>query len=297
MTDQTGTGAAATAGTAAVADATAANTGTTAATAPAWATGLETGDLEYIGSKGYKELAPLISDARHADKLKGELGDLKSKALIPPGPEAKPEELDAFYGKLGRPEKADGYEFKLPEGLPETFPYDGESAKAYKAWAHAAGLTPRQAQGLHDDFVKEQANQFTAFTAAQTAKIEAAHSELTKPDVWGEKGSPRYVENTQFADRFIAREGLLDELKAGGALSPENEVLMPKLAQTMARLGKQLYGEDQFVPGGNTPTNNPYADGPTNNRTEQMRMYRANPQQALSYIRAAGKQPSDFGLT
>lgn len=298
MTDQATAGAAQ-AGTSDTATTTAATQGTTAATVPEWASGLQdAGNREYIGSKGVKDLDTLVVSAKHADKIQTEFSEFKTKALIPPGPEAKPEELDAFYGKLGRPEKADGYEFALPAGLPESFPYDGESAKAYKAWAHAAGLTPKQAQALHDNFVKTQADQFTALTTAQTAKGEAAFGELTK--AWGEKGTAPYVENVQFADRFIARNGgeeLLGELKANGLISPDGIVLSPKLAQAMAKAGKALYAEDTFVQGGNAPANNPFADGPTNNRTEQMRMYRANPQQALSYIRAAGKQPSDFGLT
>ena len=273
--------------------------GTAAVTAPEWASGLQdAGNREYIGSKGYKDLDAVITSTRHGDKVQSELADLKAKALTPPGPDAKQEDWDAFYGKLGRPEKPEAYEFKLPEGLPENFPYDGESATKFKAWAHSQGLTPKQAQGLHDSFVKGQAEQFAAITVSQTAKGDQAHAELVK--VWGAKGTAPYTENVQHADRFIANnggDGLLAELKGAGLMSPEGVVLSPVLAQAMAKAGKALYREGEFVEGGKQPGGvNPF-DSKTPNITEQMRMFRSNPDLARSYIRAAGKQPGDFGLT
>ena len=41
-----------------------------------------------------------------------------------PGEKATPEEQQRFYKALGVPEKADGYQFKLPEGLPKDLPHD-----------------------------------------------------------------------------------------------------------------------------------------------------------------------------
>lgn len=209
---------------------------------------------QWVESKGYKDIGTVVSDARYADKLKAELGDLKAKALAPPANDAPKEQWDAFYAKLGRPEKAEAYEFKMPEGLPEGFAYDGESAKAYQGWAHEAGLNPRQAQALHDRFVQHQANAQNAYAQSLVQKGETAQGELVK--VWGDKASEGFKQNVQFADRFIRQNGgdaLLNEMKANGLLDPDGFVLSPVLAQAMAKAGKALYSEDQFATGGAAP--------------------------------------------
>lgn len=237
------------------ANANAATNGSQAAAASDWLSGLrDEGNRQYVETKGWKELDPLVASARHADKLASEIADLKSKTLTPPAPEAEAKEWDAFYAKLGRPEKPDGYEFKLPEGLPENLPYDAEKAAQYKQWSHQAGLTPKQAQIVHDLAAKAAVADFTKAQEALVARGEAAHGEIVK--AWGAKGSDAYVQNVQFADRFIKNNGgeaLLTELKANGLLSSEGVVLSPRLAQAMAAAGKALYAEDQVLSGGKVP--------------------------------------------
>lgn len=170
--------------------------------------------------------------------------------LAPPGADAPAEAWDAFYARLGRPQTPQGYEFALPADLPADLPYDADSAARYKAWSHAAGLTPRQAQSLHDAFVRDQAQAYARHDAAFRARSEEAHRALVRD--WGEPQSRGYSENLQFADRFIANNGgeaLLGELKAGGLVSHEGAVLSPLLAKAIARAGRALYAEDQFVTG------------------------------------------------
>lgn len=180
-----------------------------------------------------------------------------SAPLALPGADAPGEAWDAFYARLGRPQSPEGYEFALPTDLPADLPYDAESAARYKAWSHAAGLTPRQAQSLHDAFVRDQAQAYARHDTAFRARGEETHRALVRD--WGEPTSRAYVENLQFADRFVANNGgeaLLGELKAGGLVSGEGAVLSPLLAKAMARAGRALYAEDQFVTGarpGRTP--------------------------------------------
>ncbi|GLS17967.1 hypothetical protein GCM10007874_09830 [Labrys miyagiensis] len=206
---------------------------------------------QWVESKGYKALDPLVESARHADRLQSEIADLRSRALTPPGANATAEEWEAFHARLGRPDRAEGYEFRMPEGLPETMPYDGQAATAYKGWAHRYGLTPRQAQGMHDEFVRHQAGQYAAASQALAQRSQAAHDALTR--VWGDRGSAGYSENLQHADRFIRSNGgdaLMAELKASGLVAQSGAVLSPVLAQAMARAGRALYAEAEFVSGG-----------------------------------------------
>ena len=50
---------------------------------------------------------------------------------------------------------ADKYEFKRPE-LPSDLPYDEETEKSFRTWAHINGLSKKQASNLYDGFVKTQ---------------------------------------------------------------------------------------------------------------------------------------------
>jgi hypothetical protein len=224
--------------------------GSKPATPPDIFSGLQNAESrEWVTSKGIKDLDTIVSDARYGEKLKTEFADFKGKALVAPSADAKPEEWSAFYAKLGRPEKADGYELKLPPDLPPELPYDAEGATAYKQWAHDAGLTPTQAQKLHDQFVKHTAGQWTASTQAQQQAVETAHADIVKD--WGPKDSPTYKENLAAADKFIHNNGgeaLIAELKAKGLVDSDGLVLAPLLTKAMAKMGK-AYNEDTIAQG------------------------------------------------
>lgn len=229
-----------------------ANDGSPAGGATDFLAGLRNAESrQWVESKGYKALDPLVESARHADRLQTEYNELKAKALTPPAADAGPEEWQAFHARLGRPQTAEGYEFRMPQGLPEGFAYDSDSAGAYRSWAHEAGLTPRQAQSLHDRFVQHQAGQQSTYVQAIVERGEAAQAALTK--AWGDRNSQAFRQNVEFADRFIRQNGgeaLIGELKSNGLLSPDGYVLSPALAQAMARAGRALYAEDQFATGG-----------------------------------------------
>jgi len=205
------------------------------------------GNRRVVEAKGWKDADTAI---RSYAELEKRLTDISSRAVTPPSADATPQQWDAFYARLGRPDKAEAYEFALPEGLPENLPYDGESAARYKQWSHAAGLSPKQAQTLHDAFVRDQAEHYAAHAAAFIARGERAHGELTR--AWGDKGSAAYTENLHFADRFIRNNGgdeLLGELKENGLVSKEGVVLSPNLAKALAKAGRALYAEDRFATG------------------------------------------------
>lgn len=243
---------AAQAGTSEVANAAAANNGSQVAAPTDFLAGLQNAESrQWVESKGFKALDPLVESARHADKVQSEFNEFKAKALTPPAPDAPQEQWDSFYSKLGRPEKAEGYEFKLPEGLPEDLPYDSNAASAAKNWAHKYGLTPKQAQGMHDEFARYQAGQWQQHIAAQDKRANDATDALSK--VWGAKESETFKQNQQFADRFISQNGgneLLAEMKANGTIDANGFILSPLTANAFAKAGKALYSEDRFVVGG-----------------------------------------------
>lgn len=247
MTDSA-TAVAAPAGTSADATATAATSGSTAATATDLWAGLQNAESRtWVESKGFKALDPLVESARHADKLQSEITDLKGKALTPPDKDAKPEVWNEFWSKIGRPDKPDGYDYPLPEGLPENLPWDGELDTVSKQWFFDEGATAKQAAALRGKLAQYQASQFVKMQEAEAAQVTAADAEIVKE--FGAHGTDGHKAFVQHADRAINNLGIMDELKAGGYLTQKGEVRLPKLAKALALVGRQLYSEDTLVTG------------------------------------------------
>jgi hypothetical protein len=69
-------------------------------------------------------------------------------------------------------DEAAGFEFAMPEGLPEGFAYDADLVTSFKGVFYEAGLTPKQAQIVHDAFVSQSAAAQKA-VAEQTGQAQA----------------------------------------------------------------------------------------------------------------------------
>lgn len=89
--------------------------------------------------KQFKDVGSLAKSYIHLNKKRND-------SLVLPGEDAKPEEVEAFYNKLGRPESPDKYELKLPEGVQA----NEEMLKGFKELAHKNGILPKQAQAALD---------------------------------------------------------------------------------------------------------------------------------------------------
>lgn len=93
------------------------------------------------------EAAKPWTDKTPADLLRAHV-DLSSKAIVPPGEGAKPEEVQAFNARLrevmGVPETPEGYKIALPEGVPKGDPVFGAFIQA----SHEHGLNAAQLQGV-----------------------------------------------------------------------------------------------------------------------------------------------------
>jgi len=98
------------------------------------------------------------------DALRGHISLAKKLGgdKIPlPGKDAKPEDWNAFYNSIGRPEKPDGY--KMPENLPDGVALDDSIISKFREHAHKQGLT---------------ANQFASAVRFQAEMVAAAQAEM-----------------------------------------------------------------------------------------------------------------------
>lgn len=250
---------------------------------------------EWVTKRQFKDVASIVKTAREQDKLLG-------NAIRVPGKDAKPEDVEAYLNKLGRPEKADGYDFSVPKDLPETLPYDGERATGFKALAHSQGLTAKQAAAIHDWAVSNAVQDFNSYQGKTTEeRAEAAKSETAKLEKqWGPLAGEQMKTNLAFADKALKEVGgedALKEFQRVGLIGTEgNVILSAPIATMLAKFGQAVFKEDQVLSGKADRLNNPFAEGTSFNVTAQMSLLKEDREQALAFIAAAGKKPSDFGL-
>jgi hypothetical protein len=98
---------------------------------------------------GYKTIGDLAKDTLAS---KGKVTELEGKLatdFIPKLAEnATPEEKEAFYKALGRPDKPEEYELGKPENWPKDVPYDVALENAFRTAAHDLGISKDSAKGL-----------------------------------------------------------------------------------------------------------------------------------------------------
>ena len=259
---------------------------------------------EWLGkqTERAKDVKSLAKLAREQDKMIGEQAKKLGGAIVPPGKDATPEEIKAYKEKLGVPETPDGYEFKAPKDLPEGLPYDGDRAKSFAQKAAELNLTKTQAQAIHDWASENAVGDFTKSKEQNDLqRVETAKAETEKlKKLWGPLDGATFKANAAFADKALMEIGgqdALAEFQRVGLIGVEGGqkiIQSAAIATMLAKAGQAIYKEDDVLRGDPGKLNNPFSKE-HENVTAQMQMIKQNPDQALSFIAAAGKKPSDFG--
>lgn len=180
--------------------------------------------------KSFEKFKGIPDLAKSYTELEKSMGN----AVRMPKAESKPEEWDAFYSKLGRPESPDKYELKRPEN-PAGGQWDEGLEKEFRTAAHASGLQPRQAQGLLDWFNKTQTERLTAYTKGMEEGVGKLKTE------WGAK----FDEKLGMAARAVKELGG-DELKT--MLEDTGLGNHPVLVKLFAKIGESMM-EDTIIAG------------------------------------------------
>jgi len=95
----------------------------------------------HAGLAKFKDIGALAEGYVNAEKMIG------ADKIVLPGKDAKPEDWDAVFNKLGRPEKPDAYQF--PEIKDRPFTDEDKAVQAtFAPVAHKLGLTQAQVAGL-----------------------------------------------------------------------------------------------------------------------------------------------------
>jgi hypothetical protein len=146
----------------------------TAGAPTAWNAGFDEDTNAYVTNKGWQNPSDILNSYRNLEKFAG-----GSKNLIElPGEGADQAALDAFFGKLGRPDSADKYDLKMPDGA------DKDLADWFKQNAHKAGLNGKQAASLFDAWNEMSGARLQAMQQQAQADSERAIAELKRE--WGQ---------------------------------------------------------------------------------------------------------------
>lgn len=162
-------------GAAAISAAAAAAAPTAAPANDAWFGKLENPEVRtWAEAKGWKDPMSAVESAYNLEKLIG--FDKAGRTLVVPDENSTPEQKQAFLQKLGVPEKPDGYNLPVPQGMDPAF------SKEAANWMHEAGIPAEAGAKLaekwnaHMASMQEQAdqqfavqseNEFSAWKAEQ----------------------------------------------------------------------------------------------------------------------------------
>lgn len=139
---------------------------------------------------------------------------------------AEQEKIDAFYNKLGRPEKPEGYSVPKVEGLSD------ELVGEFTKLAHGLGLTDKQFKSLVEFDIKraEQYNQ----ASAQNNAVSVERARQTLRNMFGE--SYNYM--------LTAAKRVLKDFDVDNFSDVVNNDY--RAVAMLANIGKQLYKEDEI---------------------------------------------------
>ncbi len=205
-----------------------------AAKPPAWHAGVEAETLGFWQNKGLplddpKAFAGKLTELyRQAEKFIGVPPDQVVKL---PKADAKPEDLRAFYERLGAPKEAKDYDLSAvkDEGLAATL----------RSTAHERGLTKDTASALASAVAKALDSKTTTDNAATTATLDAQRANLQKN--WGDKYAYNHLQAIEGARKLGIEPDAVKAL--------EGVIGFDKVMEAMRKIGANTR-ESTFVEGG-----------------------------------------------
>jgi hypothetical protein len=197
-----------------------------------WTTGLTDEHKGYAQLKGFKDPASVIDSYRNLEK---HMGAPKERLMVLPEKADDVEAWKQIHNRLGRPEKPEGYQFKLADEA------GGEKLSSFlRNQFHELGITTKQAESLMTKYGEFFTSEVTETnTAMQT---ELLNQQTALKTQWGSA----HDQNINIAKKAAMAFGLdaptIDKMEA--ALGYDG------VMKHLYAIGSKI-GEDKFVAGGN----------------------------------------------
>lgn len=188
--------------------------------------------------KDIKDIGGLTKGYINAQSMVG-----KDK-LIMPGEKATPEEWGAFYQRLGRPEKPEGYEFK-DDTIPEQIYGRQEILQEMRTAMHAAGIPKKAAEAIFGKYGEVMNKHFKALTDKVLETRNASIAQLQKE--WGADYEKNMAVSKAAVKKFDTTGEFakyLDETKLGDD---------PRMIKYLNEVAKN-FGPDKIIGGGDGGT-------------------------------------------
>lgn len=206
-----------------------------AAPAPAiaWLPNADEVTVGYVTNKGWDDPSKAIESYKNLEKLMG--ADRAGNTVILPKPDASPEDIAAFYTKLGRPSEPAGYKLAVPEGGDPAF------ASAAAAKFHELGIPQKAGQALAEWWNGKAGEMSTAQTAAAQAAFDADDASLKT--AWGAAFQQNVTQAQAAARGLGVSNEMVDKLQASMGHKATMEFFQ--------KIGAKM-GEADFVAGDKT---------------------------------------------
>ena len=200
---------------------------------PDWVRTLPSDLQDNQSLRQYKDLPSYIKSALEAEKLIGR------KGIIKPPENATEAELEKYYDELGRPEKAESYNFEKPEDWPKDLPFDDTLIPKAQEMFHKRGISLEQAQGLWQDYHELMKESLSSEFSLSESQVEDGIKKL-KSEFGGEEKYNAQIELAKQAVNEFGGSDLIDFLDKSGLGNH------PVFIRTFAKMGGTL-SEDSFT--------------------------------------------------
>lgn len=159
------------------------------------------------------------------------------------GENSAPEQVQAFWEKLGKPKASVEYDLKPPENMPQGLAYSDEATAEFAQFAFDNNFTKAQAQA---GFELWNSKMIQAFEQQENDKTDRLEKNLTELEqVWGGKVESEqfkaHHQNAMRAFNTVADPDIAARFKADPLLASN-----PLVLEVLARLGSKM--EPDSVP-------------------------------------------------
>ena len=181
------------------------------------------------GHKGWRRPEDALRSYAHLERAFG------ADKVALPGKDAKPEDWDALYARLGRPAAPEQYDL-AGVARPDGMPWNAEGERAMLREMHAAGLSNRQARHLLSKYAEMQGGAWSVAASNGARRVEEARSALRRD--WGSA----YDAKSDLANRAF-RLAFGDGVEEARQLRLADGSFLgdhPALVRAFARLGESL---------------------------------------------------------
>jgi len=194
-----------------------------------WTDSLKSEHKDYVEGKGFKDPSAVLESYINLEKLRG----VPQDRLLKMPETADSPEWEQLYSKLGKPDKAEGYELTVPEGEDATFVDWAKEA------FHKLNMTKDQATGLIESFNQMVDNQKADGGEAYKADVQKQEMNLKKE--WGQAYHQNIANAQNAAKEFGVPTEAIDAM--------EKSIGFDGVMKMMNSIGEKI-GESKYHDGG-----------------------------------------------